>query len=68
MKAKADQIKSLAETFASLLQREKQACSETIASLIEYVRTIQGGAGDRRLQQLNNQLKDLQQRLDVLAA
>ena len=68
MKARADRIKSLTETFASLLRREKQACSEIIASLIEYVRTIQDGTGDRRLQQLNTQLNALQQRLDVLAA
>lgn len=68
MKAGADRIKSLSETFSSLLEQEKQACGELIASLIEYVRAIQDGTADRRLQQLNSQLKTLRQRLDVLAA
>lgn len=68
MKAGADRIKSLSETFSSLLEQEKQACGELIASLIEYVRAIQDGTADRRLQQLNSQLRTLRQRLDVLAA
>lgn len=68
MKAGADRIKSLSETFSSLLEQEKQACGELIASLIEYVRAIQDGTADRRLQQLNSQLKTLRQRFDVLAA
>jgi Nif-specific regulatory protein len=68
MKASADRIKSLSETFSSLLQQEKRACDETINSLIEYVRTIQGGTADRRLHQLNAQLKALQQRVNILAA
>lgn len=67
MKASAERIKDLSETFSSLLQTEKRACGEMIASLIEYVRTIQGGTADRRLHQLNTQLKTLQQRVDMLA-
>lgn len=68
MKAKADRIKNLSETFALLLQRERQACSEIITSLIEYVRSIQNGTADRRLRQLNTQLEALRQRLDVLSS
>ena len=67
MKARADRIKSLTETFSALLQQEKQGCSEMITSLIEYVRAMQDVTADRRLQQVNTQLKALQQRLDVLA-
>ena len=67
MKASADRIRSLADTFSALLQQEKQGCSEMITSLIEYVRAMQEVTADRRLQQLNTQLKALQQRLDVLA-
>ena len=66
MKSQADRIKSLSETFAALLEREKRSSQELISSLIESVRTIQGDTADRRLQRLTAQLKHLQERFDLL--
>ena len=67
MKATAARIKSLSATFSSLLQQEKNVCGELIASLLKYIKTIQEGTADRRLHQLNTELKTLQQRISVLA-
>jgi Nif-specific regulatory protein len=68
MKNSAAHIQSLAETFAALLEREHGACDEMITSLAESVKSLQGETGDRRLQRLGAQLKQLRERLDLLAA
>jgi Nif-specific regulatory protein len=67
MKNSAAHIRSLAETFAALLEREQRACDEMISALAESVRTLQGETNDRRLQRIGAQLKQLRERLDLLA-
>ena len=64
---RASHIRSLAETFAALLEREQRACDEMISALGEAVRSLQGETGDRRLQRLGAQLRELRGRLDLLA-
>jgi Nif-specific regulatory protein len=66
MKAKADRIKNLCETYDALLEREQQAFKELVSSFIESVKAIQVSAADRRFQRLTSQLKMLQERFDVL--
>src|SRR2546430_11054730 len=66
MKAKADRIKNLSETFATLLEQENRACQEMVSSLIESVKVQQGNTADRRLQRHIAQLKKLQARFDLL--
>lgn len=66
MKSGADRIKSLTDTFASLLERESFASKEVISAILETIQAMQGGAADRRLQRMAAQLKGLQKRLDLL--
>ncbi|MFY9558294.1 MAG: sigma 54-interacting transcriptional regulator [Blastocatellia bacterium] len=66
MKAKADRIGRLSEACAALLEKEQQAYRETVSHIIESIRVLQGDTADRRLQRLFGQVKDLQQRLDLL--
>jgi Nif-specific regulatory protein len=67
MKPNADRIKSLVETFSALLDQERHANHALVASLVELVKVIQGGTGDKRLQRLAGQLKELDGRLDLFA-
>jgi transcriptional regulator with GAF, ATPase, and Fis domain len=67
MKNSAARIHSLAETFAALLEREREACAGMISALAESVRVLQGDTADRRLQRLGSQLRQLRERLDLLA-
>ncbi|MCA1629879.1 MAG: sigma 54-interacting transcriptional regulator [Acidobacteria bacterium] len=68
MKNSAAHIQNLAETFAALLEREQRACAEAISSLADAIRSLQGETNDRRLQRLAAQLRQLRERLDLLAA
>ncbi|MDT7602497.1 MAG: hypothetical protein QOF61_494 [Acidobacteriota bacterium] len=67
MKNSAAHIQNLAETFAALLEREQRACDEMISALADAIKTLQGETNDRRLQHLGAQLKQLRERLDLLA-
>ena len=67
MKNSAARIQSLAETFAALLEREQRAGGEMISALAEAVRELQGETGDRRVQRLGAQLRQLRERLELLA-
>jgi transcriptional regulator with GAF, ATPase, and Fis domain len=66
MKSSADRIKNLAETLSALLEREAGERGDLIASLNELLRTIQGDTADRRLQRVAAQLRQLQERLELL--
>ncbi|MEK6301401.1 MAG: sigma-54-dependent Fis family transcriptional regulator [Acidobacteriota bacterium] len=67
MKARADRIKRLSESFGALLERERKACGAQVAALIESIKVMQGNSADVRLQRLAVQLKALQERIDLLA-
>ena len=67
MKARIDRIKKLSETLAALLHQQQRACQETISSLVESVRVLQGDTADRRLQHILAQLKKLHGESSLLA-
>lgn len=68
MKVKADRIGKLSEACAALLEKEQQAYRATFSNIIESIRVLQGDTADRRLQRLFTQVKELQQRLDLVVA
>jgi transcriptional regulator with GAF, ATPase, and Fis domain len=67
MKANPNRIEGLAGTLSALLDREQQASRETISSLIELVKMLQGDTADRRFKRIAAELKRLQDRFDLLA-
>lgn len=67
MKANPNRIEGLARTLSALLDREQQASRETISSLIELVKMLQGDTADRRFKRIAAELKRLQDRFDLLA-